>query len=189
MPAEKIILFGQIFGICLAVLSFFVYLQKSREKILITKIILDILNVFQHAMVGAYTGSVINGIAVLREFVFYHKDNKKWAGSRIWLFVFLFLMIAASLISWQGYISFLPTIGSSLVVIGFYCSNPRLIRILGILGQSFWLLYSGIVFNLGGILGSALCIFGGIIGLIKNDEDKTKWKKEEDNESNTVFHE
>ena len=171
MSPESIVLFGQIFGVFLAALSFFVYLQKSREKILATKLTLDILNVFQQAMVGAYTGSVINGIAVLREFVFYHKENKKWARSKVWLIVFLLLMGAASIFSWQGYVSLLPAIGSSLVVVGFYCSNPKLVRILGISGQSFWVLYSCIIFNLGGILGSSLCILGGIIGLIK---DKTK---------------
>ncbi len=167
MSPKSIVLFGQIFGVFLAALSFFVYLQKSREKILITKLTLDILNVFQQAMVGAYTGSIINGIAVLREFVFYHKESKKWARSKMWLIVFLLLMGAASMFSWQGYASLFPAIGSSLVVVGFYCSDAKLVRILGIIGQSFWVFYSCVIFNLGGIIGSSLCILGGIIGLIK----------------------
>ena len=76
-------------------------------------------------------------------------------------------MGAAPFISWQGYVSLLPAIGSSLVVIGFYCSDAKLVRILGIIGQSFWVVYSSIIFNLGGIIGSSLCILGGVIGLIK----------------------
>ena len=115
IPPDNILLFGQIFGLCLAALSFLVYLQKSRGKILITKLILDVLNIFQQAMVGAFTGSVINGIAVLREIVFYHKEEKKWAKSKVWLIVFLLLMTAAPIVSWQGFISLLPAIG----IIGF----------------------------------------------------------------------
>lgn len=176
MPSKSILLFGQIFGLCLSALSFLVYLQKNRTKILITKMILDLLNVFQQAMVGALTGSVVNGIAVLREFVFYHKDKKKWAQSKAWLIVFLVLMGAAPLVSWQGTVSLLPAIGSILVVIGFYSSNPQFVRILGMVGQSFWLLYSCLILNLGGILGSSLCILGGMIGLIH--DFKAKKKKE-----------
>ena len=188
MPPDNILLFGQIFGLCLAALSFLVYLQKSRGEILITKLILDVLNIFQQAMVGAFTGSVINGIAVLREIVFYHKEEKKWAKSKVWLIVFLLLMTAAPIVSWQGFISLLPAIGSSLVVVGFYCSNPKLLRIFGIIGQSFWVVYSCIILNLGGIIGSSLCILGGIIGFINdlkiqkiNESDK-KIVKEKNNE-------
>ena len=126
------------------------------------------MNIFQQAMVGAFTGSVINGIAVLREIVFYHKEEKKWAKSKVWLIVFLLLMTAAPIVSWQGFISLLPAIGSSLVVVGFYCSNPKLLRIFGIIGQSFWVVYSCIILNLGGIIGSSLCILGGIIGFIND---------------------
>lgn len=172
MISENVGLFGQIFGVILAGLSFFVYVQKSRGKILVTKLTLDFLNVFQQAMVGAYTGSVINGIAVLREFVFYHKENKKWASSKVWLIVFLLLMATASIFSWQGYASLFPAIGSSFVIVGFYCSDPRLVRILGIIGQSFWVLYSCLIFNLGGIIGSSLCILGGILGLIGHKKIK-----------------
>ncbi len=179
MPTENIILFGQIFGLCLAALSFLVYWQKSRTKILITKMILDVLNVFQQAMVGAVTGSVINGIAVLREFVFYHKDRKKWAKNKAWLIVFLFLMGAAPLVSWQGCVSLLPAIGSILAVIGFYSGDPKFVRIWGMIGQSFWLLYSCIIFNLGGIIGSSLCIFGGILGLINEFRDKNQKRSKE----------
>lgn len=174
MNLKNIVLFGQIFGVFLAAFSFFIYIQKNRGKMLITKLILDILSIFQQAMVGAYTGSVINGIAVLREIVFYHKDRKKWAQSRAWLIVFLFLMSMASLVSWQGYVSLLPAIGSSLVVVGFYCSNPKYVRFLGIIGQSFWTIYSCVIFNLGGIIGSLLCILGGVLGLIKKTGDKNK---------------
>lgn len=165
---EKVYIVGQVFGICLAALSFLVYVQKSRGKILATKLILDILNVLQSIMVGAFTGSVINGIAILREVVFYNKEKRRWARSRIWLAVFILLMAAGSLLSWQGPVSLLPATGSSIVVIGFYCTDPRAVRILGIVGQSFWVAYTCLILNIGGIIGSALAIVGAVIGLIND---------------------
>lgn len=176
MPYSPVLVIGQIFGVLLAVLSFFIYLQKTREKILLTKLLSDILNVIQQAMVGALTGSMLNGIAIFRELVFYCKGKKKWAQSRIWLFVFLLCTgIAAPLFSWQGYISLLPAVGSSLAVIGFYCTKPRQIRIFGILAQAFWVVYSVAVLNLGGILSSSVSMLGGIFGLwkdLKNEKQK-----------------
>lgn len=171
---ENVYIIGQVFGICLAALAFLVYVQKSRGKILVTKMILDILNMLQALMVGAFTGSVINGIAVFREIVFYNKTKRKWARSRIWLAVFICLMAVGSLLSWQGYVSLLPAIGSSLVVIGFYCTSPKLVRILGIIGQSFWVLYSVFILNIGGIIGSSLTIVGAVIGLVNDYKNKKK---------------
>ena len=61
---------SQIYGLCLCVLSFFIYYVKKREHILITKLIADVLSGIQQAMVGASTGALINGIAAVRDLIF-----------------------------------------------------------------------------------------------------------------------
>ena len=60
---------SQILGLCLCIISFFIYYLKKREHILITKLISDVLCVIQQAMVGASTGAMINGIAVALDLI------------------------------------------------------------------------------------------------------------------------
>lgn len=175
---DTVIFIGQIFGIGLSVLAFLTYVQKSRGKILITKMILDFLSIFQQAMVGAFTGSALNGIAVFRETVFYFRDTKRWAQSKLWLIVFLVAMCVAPLLTWQGLVSLLPSIGSSFAVVGFYCRQRWLMRVLGIVSQALWLIYACIILNVGTILGSSFCILGACIGLIRDARTKKKNKKE-----------
>lgn len=172
MDVTTIVFAGQVLGILLALLSVFIYSQKTRGRILITKLTFDALNVVQQSMIGGYTGAVVNGIAILREFVFYHKETKKWAKSRVWLVVFLLLMCSSPIISWQGWVSLLPAIGSSLILIGFYLTDVRRMRILGIFGQTFWLIYGCIIFNLGSILSAFFTYAGIFYGLYKDAKSK-----------------
>lgn len=165
---------GQIFGIVISLFGFLIFIQKTRKKVLITKLTCDFLSVFQQIMVGAYTGSIINGIAIARETVFYFRETKKWAQSKIWLIIFLVAMFGGSIVTWQGYVSLLPTIGSSFAVFGFYSKQLSLVRTLNIIAQSFWLAYGCIIFNIGTILGATFSIGGAIIGLINQNKKNIK---------------
>ena len=133
---------SQILGLCLCIISFFIYYLKKREHILITKLISDVLCVIQQAMVGASTGAMINGIAVARELIFYNRGRKKWASHIVWLFVFIGAMGISPVLTWQGPISILPAIGSSLAVMAFYCKRPTHTRIFGLFAQTLWLIYT-----------------------------------------------
>lgn len=104
---------GQVLGFFIAAESFFIYFSRKRNQILAAKLICDALNVLQQAMIGALTGSIINGVAIFREVVFYNRNKKKWASHRFWLYLFIAFMGAAPLLSWAGYISLLPAVEAS----------------------------------------------------------------------------
>ena len=85
---------------------------------------------------------MINGIAVARELIFYNRGRKKWASHIVWLFVFIGAMGISPVLTWQGPISILPAIGSSLAVMAFYCKRPTHTRIFGLFAQTLWLIYT-----------------------------------------------
>jgi lipid-A-disaccharide synthase-like uncharacterized protein len=159
---------SQILGLCLCIISFFIYYLKKREHILITKLISDVLCVIQQAMVGASTGAMINGIAVARELIFYNRGRKKCASHIVWLFVFIGAMGISPVLTWQGPISILPAIGSSLAVMAFYCKRPTHTRIFGLFAQTLWLIYTVVTFNPVAVLQNTIQIVAALLGLLRD---------------------
>ena len=56
-----------IIGIISVVEEFFVYFQRTRERILVFKLISDAIKVVQLSLTYAYTGAVLNGVAMIHE--------------------------------------------------------------------------------------------------------------------------
>lgn len=158
-------IFAQVLGFVLAFVSFFTYIARKRSHILIVKLISDVLNVLQQALLGAITGSVLNIVAVFREIVFYNKGTRKWASGIWWLFLFIVLMGISPLLTWTGWVCLLPAVGSILAVIGFYINNTTHTRIIGVFAQTLWLIYSIYTVNYGAILCNSLLIVSAIVGL------------------------
>ena len=170
-------LIGQILGILLAVVGFFVYFAKTRRGILSAKLILDIGYAIQQSMVGAYTGALINGISVFREIVFYHRDTKKWARPIFWLYFFIALTGVSPILTWAGPISLLPAVGSIAAVIAFYCRNPHHTRLIGLVSLTLWLIYCIVIPNYGVLLTTAIQIISAILGLIRDYREKSAMRE------------
>ena len=159
---------GQVLGLVIMVIGFFVYYCKQRNNILTVKLIADVLSVVQQAMLGAFTGSFLHLIAIAREAVFYNRLKKKWAAHPIWLWVFVLLMGSAPVFTWSGIVSILPALGSVFAVFGFYMKKPTHIRILGIFTSVFWLLYAIFTGNLGSILTNCINLLSIAIALTRD---------------------
>ena len=159
---------GQILGLVLSIVGFFIYYAKTRRGILCAKLVSDIGYTIQQFMIGASTGAIINVIAILREIVFYHRQDKKWASHRFWLYLFIFLMGIAPICTWIGPVSLLPAIGSIASVVAFYCAEPRHTRMLAIFSMVPWFIYSYIIPNYGNLLSITIQFIAAVLGLIRD---------------------
>ena len=91
-----------ILGVVGVVECFFIFYSKTREQILFFKFLCDVIWLTNYLLLGNITGSVINGINMVREVVFYHRGKKKWATSHIWVAVFL---IATRIAGYRGFLA------------------------------------------------------------------------------------
>lgn len=114
------------FGIAANVL---IYQQKSGKKLLIYKLISDILWVAHYFSLQANAAASIAAINIFREIVFYNK-NKKWACSNLWVVFFVLCSIASAVFTWKSAFSILPALASVLSIISFRKSDPNLSRSL-----------------------------------------------------------
>ena len=135
-----------------------------------------------YLLVGGYTGSLLNAIGMVREVVFYHRDTKKWASSRFWLYFFASLALLSPIMEWSQLGSFsllplLPACGSTCSVFSLYSRRPMTMRILGLLTQAFWLAYGIILQNVTSVLCGIMIVVSVFIGIIRELKDRKAEKQ------------
>ena len=118
-----------VFGIASIIANFILYQQKERKRLLISKMIVDTLSIVHYSCLGAWSGAAICLVAVFRTFVFMHED-KKWAGGKKWLLVFLAMNIILAFFTWKNIFSIFPLIATAGAIFSFWQNNTKLTKIL-----------------------------------------------------------
>lgn len=155
-------------GVALVTFTF-----RTRKRILVSKMIADLLWVIHYLLLGATSGAAINAINAVREGVFYHKE-KKWASTVLWPALFVCANAVSTVFSWQGWISLIPLLGSSINVIALWCATPRWMRLLSIPALTLWEIYSILVGSVPSMIVNVLSIISAIWGLSRD-----AWQKRE----------
>lgn len=142
---------------------------KERKKSLCVQSLNCLFEAVYDFIISAYTGAVLSIINFIRTFIFINKNkiNKK-----IYLFILIFfegIIIINCLLTWNGLISLLPTIGSIIRTYCLWQSNMRLVRISGITTGIFYGIYYIFYQSWFMVLGDLILLVVGIYAVYKND--------------------
>lgn len=151
-----------------------VFQVDRRRKMLYLKAVASVLFTIHFALLGAWTGSALNGVNVFRCSIFSLKNQYKWAHHAFWLYLFLGFIWAATLISWQGYISLLPMAGMTFGSIAFWMSDPKKIRTIALITPVAWFTYNFLSGSYPGMATDTLLFLSNLIGIIRFDLLKGK---------------
>ena len=142
---------------------------KERKKSLIVQSINCLFEAIYDFIIYAYTGAILSVINFIRTFLFI---NKSKFNKTIYLLILLFfesIIIINCILTWNGYISLLPTIGSIIRTYCLWQSNMKLVRIsgitTGILYGSYYIYYNSWFM----VLGDFILLVTGIYTLWQND--------------------
>ena len=163
---DVLYLTAQIVGYVAIAESVFIFISNKREKILIFKLIDDALWFTNMLLMGAYTGAVLNAIAIVREIVFFNRSKKKWATHKFWLFFFMIIMLVSPVLTWAGPVSILPAMGSCVAVVCFYAEKPIMTKCLAYFGQGAWLAYAVLTKNWSSTICNIIALVSATIGII-----------------------
>ncbi len=158
---------AQIIGFVPMVLSYFVFYFNNRKSIITTKAISDLLWTVHFLMLGAYSGAFTNIVCAIRGFIFAQRGKKKWASSIVVPIFFCLFTLSVTLVSWAGFKSLLPVVGSCLGLIGYWCNDPKNIRKFNFPGLVLWLIYGILTLSLSTIICNIVSITSIIITEIK----------------------
>lgn len=142
-----------------------IYQQKSGRRLLLYKLISDILWVAHYLLLHANTVALIAAMNVFREIVFFNK-NKKWAKSRLWIIFFVTYSIVSAVLTWKSAYSALPAVASILSVISFYKSDPQMSRNLAFPISASMLTYDIFCGSTMGIINELLTLASAAVGSI-----------------------
>ena len=159
------------------------YLQKRKSALIAVQATGGALFAIHYLLLGAYSGFLMNSIAVLRGFAFY-KEHRSPTTGKIWVWVISILSLAAYALSfiifsteptWQNLVlELLPALGMVVLTISFNMTNAGQIRMMGFVNSTCWLIYNIAHVSIGGIGCEIMCFASIIIGIIRYDIKKNK---------------
>ncbi len=162
---------AQLLGILGFLLSIISFQQNTQKRIVFVQFLANISFTIHFYLIGAYTGSILNGIAIIRSFVYCFKD-KKWASSNIWIVIFSMAFVVAGIYTWEGPLSILPTTAMVLSSVSFGIKNPKLVRRIYFPCSPMWLIYNIVGGSIGGVLTECFAMISIIIGMLRFDRKK-----------------
>lgn len=125
-------------GFAVYALSFW---QKDRRKILLLEVLECFLHSIHYFLLGAYTGGFLNIIGMARSGSFIYKDKNKFMKTYTLPAIFMLIYIANAILTWEGFITLLPTAGSMIICLTIWQHNTKNIRRNSIVVQILWLIY------------------------------------------------
>ena len=168
MDLEQIAnLVGNLCGYVVVVLGGVMFLSTKRKQILTVKLISELFSFANMILLGQFTGAALIVLNIGRSVVFYHREDKKWAQSYIWLFVFLGITLISPIMTWAGPISLLPAFGSALACIGYYMKHPLAMKCFILPGITLWLIYTFLGANYAPAIANVLAIISLTIGIVR----------------------
>ena len=162
-----------IFGALGVAANVIIYQQKNGKKLLLWKLLSDILWMAQYLFLGAFSGAAIAAIGIIRESVFLNQ-SKKWAQSKGWLLLFLALSVASAAFTWKSVVSILPAFASVLSVFSFWKNRPTLARNLAFPISASMLTYDIFCGSYLGIVNEIFTLFSAFIGVLRNRKSETE---------------
>lgn len=155
-------------GFCGTIMLFIMFQQNDRKKILIFQILGTMFFCAHFFMLGTYTGAVLNAIAAIRAVIYSNRD-KPFFGSKFWLWLFIGISATAGVLTWEGYISVLPTVAMIIGSVAVWVIKPRHIRILSIVQSPMWMTYNIFNASLPGIITEVFVISSIAISIVRYD--------------------
>lgn len=155
---------GQLIGFAATLLALITYSSDERKKIFKTRIISDILWTLSFAFCGTWSGAVTNGVNLVRDVIFSFK-KESWRGKWYIPAGVVAVYVVMNVLTWSGWISFMPLIAAVIAVVCLWSSNPLYNKLLYIPPALIWIVYALLTYNIMAFVCNIFYITSISIGL------------------------
>ena len=144
------------------------YFKKEKRKILFMQIIAYVLFTIHYYMLNGITGAVCNLLGLIALIIIYTFDKYKMKNKNIVTICMIPFVVIIALITYQNIYSLFPIIASVIVIISFLLDNENVIRIIGIVSATCWLLYAIVYKSYVAIVFEVITFVFVFIAFLKN---------------------
>ena len=162
----------QLIGLLGNLLIMAVMQTNNRRLTLIAQGVACILWTVHFWLLGAMTASLINLISFGRSVLFFFND-RKWAKSKFFLWLFIVLFIADSLLTWEGPRSLLPCIGMCSTTLALWTTSTKKMRLCYLCSSPPWLVYDLISGSYSCALMETIALISYIVAIFRFDRKRT----------------
>lgn len=156
-----------IIGIICSILSF---QCSQRKNVMLFQVLASLIFCTQLFLVGAVTGACLDSINFFRSLFF--SIDKKWAKSNCWLALFILLLVAAGVATWQNAYSILPMIGSLLLTVALWMKTSKKVRLISFFSGPCWLIYNVVNGAYSAAVNELIAMASIVIGILRHDIEK-----------------
>ena len=148
---------------------------NNRKIVLGAQALACVLWSVHYGALGAVTALCTNFISLGRSAVFYFND-RRWAKSKLWLWLFLALFVGNSLLTREGWRSILPGIGMCATTLALWTKDEKKLRLLYLCSSPPWLVYNILCGSYSCTIVETIALISYISAIYRFDIRKTKTK-------------
>ena len=173
-----IYILSQVFIIIQYILLAITYQSKQRKKIVIFNLASLISAGISYMLLSAYSGFAMIIVAIIRNIIFIIDEKKNGKSNRngtkdyIILAFLLIISLISAICTYNGPLSMLSVIASSLYTYSVWQKNTKVYKVLGIPISTLWILYYIYIFSIFGIILETALLISSIIGFKKEKQEK-----------------
>lgn len=156
---------GQAIGLVAIAVSYLIYQQKSRGKMVAVKLVTDFLWVAHHLAILSYPAAATTSVSVFRELLFLPQKSIRYRKFLVPLFSLFFL--GAAFLAWRDFFSIFPAIASCLTTVAFGSNRVKIIRLFTLCASVSMMTYAVHYFSLPTIINETLVQSSIIIAFAK----------------------
>ena len=158
---------AQIFGFVGAVVLWTSFQCKETKRLFLWQFIASLIFSLHFFLLGAYTGMILNLIAVLRSLLLFN-GHKKWASHPITMVVVMLMFAVSGALTWDGWLSLLPTASMVIGTFFMWSRNGKTLRLALLFFISpCWLIYNFAMGSIAGVLTEVVNIISVVVSLFR----------------------
>lgn len=161
-------LFIQAVGFAGMAISLYGIQHKAYNRVVLFRILNELIFGVQFLLLGAYTGAASNFAACITNSV-YMLRIKKGKSTLPFQIAFGILFVIIGILTWHGPASILVIFAKLLSTVSFGINDTKVIRRVNLIITPVWLVYDITVFSLAGIISDVLYFISVISAVIRLD--------------------
>lgn len=163
---------AQVFGIIGIVFWITSVQKKEQYKILQLQTVTNFVYTIQFIILGVYSAAAMNLVSTFRCLLFSYKRKNGKEISKMWLLIFIVLIVALGVLTYKDYLSLIPVIITLFYTVSSWLKNTKWLRIVFVFMAFAWIYYNFNERAYVNIIGNVFEIVSGIVSLIRYSKVK-----------------
>ena len=158
---------GQALGGVAILLGFLSFQMSTRRNLLLFQLSITVTFILHYLLIGATVGMAMNGVAFLRNVVYYRRGQV--LGKRLVIEPIVFALLLCLLAVWtrDGWYSVFILLGLAINTFAMALPDPQRVRMSILVTSPMVLIYDVFVLSVGGIVFESVAIGSSVIGLVR----------------------